>query len=61
MLKNNRRGFFATIGAALFASKIPVTKPKLSAEDLECAEMLGRAAARNIDQMMWNAIKYDLT
>ena len=77
MLKNNRRGFFATIGAALFAPKIPVTKTVstslvdysnyvslktvLSAEDLECAEMLGRAAARNIDQMMWNTIKYDLT
>jgi len=79
MLKNNRRAFFATIGAALFASKIPVTKTikaslasygdyvvvktvsKLSAEDLECAEMLGRSAARNIDQMMWNTIKYDLT
>lgn len=79
MLKSNRRGFFATIGAALLAPKIPVTKtvkaslasysdhvvvktmPKLSEEDLKCAELLGRAAARNIDQMMWNTIKYDLT
>lgn len=84
-MKTNRRGFFATLGAALVAPKLPVPKPistnyltPLASYDLaqysnyisiSClpykkgdlyAEILGKNAAKSIDQDIMNCI-YDIT
>lgn len=58
MLKSNRRGFFATIGAALFASKVT---PKVGRsfryvkwDDTISSGIMGKAAAKRVDTIMTN-------